>query len=104
VSKSARPNVASFEAWQAARDNLLAKEKELTRALDALAAEHANPSTPDVTLARSEGGRIVLTPRNVPNAWPEHWGLEDRDGFLRSAGATMRRFGYAPEPATLARR
>ncbi|MEV6136792.1 DUF899 family protein [Nocardia sp. NPDC051990] len=25
--------------WQAARDELLAKEKELTRALDALAAE-----------------------------------------------------------------
>jgi predicted dithiol-disulfide oxidoreductase (DUF899 family) len=34
-----RPPVVSTEQWQAARDALLVKEKELTRALDALAAE-----------------------------------------------------------------
>ena len=34
-----RPQVASPEEWQAARDALLVKEKEYTRALDALAAE-----------------------------------------------------------------
>jgi predicted dithiol-disulfide oxidoreductase (DUF899 family) len=33
------PPVVSQDAWQAARDELLAKEKEATRALDALAAE-----------------------------------------------------------------
>ncbi|QQQ77532.1 DUF899 domain-containing protein [Saccharothrix sp. 6-C] len=35
----ARPTVVSPQEWQAARDDLLVKEKELTRALDALAAE-----------------------------------------------------------------
>ncbi|MFJ9370846.1 DUF899 domain-containing protein [Nocardia sp. NPDC101769] len=35
----ALPPVVSPEQWQAARDELLAKEKELTRSLDALAAE-----------------------------------------------------------------
>jgi predicted dithiol-disulfide oxidoreductase (DUF899 family) len=35
----ALPAVVSPKDWQAARDELLAKEKELTRALDALAAE-----------------------------------------------------------------
>jgi predicted dithiol-disulfide oxidoreductase (DUF899 family) len=34
-----RPTVLSAEQWQAARDALLVKEKALTRALDALAAE-----------------------------------------------------------------
>jgi predicted dithiol-disulfide oxidoreductase (DUF899 family) len=34
-----RPAVVSAEEWQAARDALLVKEKEHTRALDALAAE-----------------------------------------------------------------
>jgi predicted dithiol-disulfide oxidoreductase (DUF899 family) len=33
------PKIASQAEWQAARDKLLVKEKELTRALDALAAE-----------------------------------------------------------------
>ena len=33
------PKVVSHEVWQAARDELLVKEKELTRARDALAAE-----------------------------------------------------------------
>ena len=35
----ALPNVVSEAEWQAARDELLVKEKEATRALDALAAE-----------------------------------------------------------------
>jgi predicted dithiol-disulfide oxidoreductase (DUF899 family) len=34
-----RPPVVSQHEWQAARDALLAREKELTHALDALAAE-----------------------------------------------------------------
>jgi predicted dithiol-disulfide oxidoreductase (DUF899 family) len=34
-----RPPVVSVQEWQQARDALLVKEKELTRALDALAAE-----------------------------------------------------------------
>ena len=34
-----RPEVVSAPEWQAARDTLLVKEKEYTRALDALAAE-----------------------------------------------------------------
>ncbi|GII63015.1 hypothetical protein Skr01_31000 [Sphaerisporangium krabiense] len=34
-----RPPVVSAREWQAARDSLLVKEKELTHALDALAAE-----------------------------------------------------------------
>lgn len=34
-----RPQVVSAEEWQVARDALLVKEKELTRALDGLAAE-----------------------------------------------------------------
>jgi predicted dithiol-disulfide oxidoreductase (DUF899 family) len=34
-----RPQVVSADEWQAARDALLVKEKKLTRALDALAAE-----------------------------------------------------------------
>jgi predicted dithiol-disulfide oxidoreductase (DUF899 family) len=34
-----RPPVVSAEEWQAARDALLVKEKELTHALDALAAQ-----------------------------------------------------------------
>jgi predicted dithiol-disulfide oxidoreductase (DUF899 family) len=34
-----RPQVVSEQEWQAARDALLVKEKEYTRALDALAAE-----------------------------------------------------------------
>src|SRR5688572_13936931 len=33
------PKIVSQAEWQAARDALLAKEKEMTRALDALAAE-----------------------------------------------------------------
>src|SRR5215204_495974 len=33
------PPIVSPQEWEAARENLLVKEKELTRALDALAAE-----------------------------------------------------------------
>jgi predicted dithiol-disulfide oxidoreductase (DUF899 family) len=46
-----RPQVVSAEQWQAARDALLIKEKELTHALDALAAERRR--LPMVRLARS---------------------------------------------------
>lgn len=39
ASKIALPKVVSHEEWQKSRQELLAKEKKLTRALDALAAE-----------------------------------------------------------------
>lgn len=39
ASKIPLPKVVSLEEWRDARQELLAKEKELTRALDALAAE-----------------------------------------------------------------
>jgi predicted dithiol-disulfide oxidoreductase (DUF899 family) len=39
LSKTALPKIVSGPEWQAARETLLAKEKEVTRALDALAAE-----------------------------------------------------------------
>lgn len=39
TNKMARPQVVSEQEWQAAREKLLVKEKELTRALDTLAAE-----------------------------------------------------------------
>lgn len=39
MSKTSFPQVVSEVEWQFARDKLLVKEKELTRALDALAAE-----------------------------------------------------------------
>lgn len=39
VSKTALPKVGTFDEWQTARRELLVKEKELTRALDLLAAE-----------------------------------------------------------------
>ncbi|CRK83318.1 DUF899 domain-containing protein [Neobacillus massiliamazoniensis] len=38
-NKSVLPQVVSEDEWRAAREKLLIKEKELTRALDALAAE-----------------------------------------------------------------
>lgn len=39
TSKTALPKIGSLEEWHEARRELLAKEKEVTRALDALAAE-----------------------------------------------------------------
>ena len=48
ASDVSRPPVVSAEQWQAASAALLAKEKELTRALDALAAERRR--LPMVTL------------------------------------------------------
>jgi predicted dithiol-disulfide oxidoreductase (DUF899 family) len=39
TKQTALPEIVSHEEWQAAREELLAKEKELTRAQDALAAE-----------------------------------------------------------------
>lgn len=47
TSKTALPNVVSQDEWRAARETLLAREKELTRAMDALAAERRRlPMTP----------------------------------------------------------
>src|SRR5438128_12035297 len=39
VSKMNRPKIVSPQKWEVARQQLLVKEKELTRARDALAAE-----------------------------------------------------------------
>src|SRR5437763_6097831 len=39
ASKMNRPKIVSAQEWEAARQQLLVKEKELTRARDALAAE-----------------------------------------------------------------
>src|SRR5204862_6545517 len=39
ASKMNRPKIVSTQEWEAARQQLLVKEKELTRARDALAAE-----------------------------------------------------------------
>jgi hypothetical protein len=57
-----RPQVVLEQEWQAARDALLVKEKEYTRALDALAAERrrlpmvkldpASTRSPRLTAAR----------------------------------------------------
>jgi predicted enzyme related to lactoylglutathione lyase len=46
------PQVVSAAEWQAARQQLLVKEKEATRARDALAAEL--------------GGEVVVPPRDTP--------------------------------------
>jgi len=51
-----RPQVVSEQEWQAARAALLVKEKELTRALDALAAERRR-----LPMVRLEAGRYAFT-------------------------------------------
>lgn len=59
ASKIALPKVVSLEKWREARQELLAKEKELTRALDALAAERRRlpmvPVEDDYAFTGSEG-------------------------------------------------
>jgi predicted dithiol-disulfide oxidoreductase (DUF899 family) len=49
------PTAVSESEWRAARDELLAKEKEATRALDALAAERRR--LPMVRIEYEEVGR-----------------------------------------------
>jgi predicted dithiol-disulfide oxidoreductase (DUF899 family) len=60
-----RPPVVSVEEWQAARDTLLVKEKELTHALDALAAERRRlPMVAlgsDYTFTAPDGAAASLT-------------------------------------------
>lgn len=55
----ALPKTASHEEWQQARQELLAREKELTRAMDALAAERRRlpmvPVDDDYTFTGPEG-------------------------------------------------
>lgn len=55
----ALPRIASHEEWQQAREELLAREKELTRAMDALAAERRRlpmvPVEDDYTFTGPEG-------------------------------------------------
>jgi predicted dithiol-disulfide oxidoreductase (DUF899 family) len=54
------PEVVSPEEWQAARERLLAEEKEATRARDALAAERRR-----LPMIRSPEGR----PQTPPYEW-----------------------------------
>jgi predicted dithiol-disulfide oxidoreductase (DUF899 family) len=60
----ALPPLASAEEWQSARDDLLREEKELTRALDRLAARRRRlPMTPvdaSYAFAGPEGSRTLL--------------------------------------------
>jgi predicted dithiol-disulfide oxidoreductase (DUF899 family) len=51
-----RPQVVSEQQWQAVRGALLDKEKELTRALDALAAERRR-----LPMVRLDTGRYQFT-------------------------------------------
>jgi predicted dithiol-disulfide oxidoreductase (DUF899 family) len=51
-----RPQVVSEQDWQAARNALLVKEKELTRALDALAAERRR-----LPMVRLDSGKYTFT-------------------------------------------
>jgi predicted dithiol-disulfide oxidoreductase (DUF899 family) len=51
-----RPQVVSAQEWQVARDALLVKEKECTRALDALAAERRR-----LPMVRLDAGHYQLT-------------------------------------------
>jgi predicted dithiol-disulfide oxidoreductase (DUF899 family) len=62
-ANDARPKVASQEDWAAAREELLAREKELTRARDALAAQRRR--LPMVRIEKSytfegPGGKVSL--------------------------------------------
>jgi predicted dithiol-disulfide oxidoreductase (DUF899 family) len=63
ASNIALPKVVSLEAWREVRQELLAKEKELTRALDALAAERRRlpmvPVEDDYTFT-GPGGEVSL--------------------------------------------
>jgi predicted dithiol-disulfide oxidoreductase (DUF899 family) len=56
ISTTSRPRVVSEQEWQAARDTLLVKEKELTRALDALAAERRR-----LPMVRLDSGKYTFT-------------------------------------------
>jgi predicted dithiol-disulfide oxidoreductase (DUF899 family) len=56
-----RPEVVSMPEWQTARDALLVKEKELTRALDALAAERRR-----LPMVRLEGDYRFTAPDGTP--------------------------------------
>jgi predicted dithiol-disulfide oxidoreductase (DUF899 family) len=51
-----KPQVVSEREWQTAREALLVKEKELTRALDALAAERRR-----LPMVRLDAGRYTFT-------------------------------------------
>jgi predicted dithiol-disulfide oxidoreductase (DUF899 family) len=58
-----RPCVVSAAEWQVARDALLVKEKELTRALDALAAQRRR-----LPMVRLAGGIGVAAPDGATDA------------------------------------
>ena len=70
------PPIVSLEKWEAARQQLLAKEKALTRSRDALAAERRRmpyalstlPGQPAHLLAALRGGSLLLT-RDAGESW-----------------------------------
>ena len=55
--------VASSQEWEAAREQLLVKEKALTRARDALAAERRRMPWLAVEKRNDEAGRVVCRTR-----------------------------------------
>lgn len=63
-NKLALPEVVSLDEWNAAREKLLKKEKELTRALDDLAAERRRlpmvPVEDDYTFTGPEGEMSLI--------------------------------------------
>ncbi|KAI9006793.1 hypothetical protein DFJ74DRAFT_689412 [Hyaloraphidium curvatum] len=56
MSKPALPPVATAADWQAARDKLLAREKQLTRELDKLAAERRR-----LPMVEVDAGKYIFT-------------------------------------------
>ena len=73
------PPVVSPEAWEAARQQMLVKEKALTRARDALAAERrrmpsladeAQSASPDQAAALAETSQMW---EDSPSGWPQRF-------------------------------
>lgn len=61
-----RPQVVSAQEWQAARQALLVKEKALTKAADALAAERRR-----LPMVRIDATYRFTAPDGSPAGWPE---------------------------------
>src|SRR5499433_3210633 len=90
TSEMKRPKVVSLKEWEAARQGLLVKEKQLTRARDALAAERRRMPWQAITRAYTfegpdgraglldlfEGRRQLIVYRAFfepgVHGWPEH--------------------------------
>ena len=86
------PPVVSPEEWEAARQQLLFKEKELTRARDAMAAQRRR--MPWMAIERNTSSRV---PR-VKSAWP----ICSRATGNSSSIAPSSSQGYSAGPIMLA--